>query len=599
MPSAAANAGSRRGKAPAVNAPSSLPGAAAPAPRRLLSLSGAFSTTSRVAPTAKGARPVAPPPPPPPPATHAPALRSPKLGRIAFSTRSLVASSARPTAPYLATPVSGTSASSTRPASALSAARLARHVPASSDATAAAAAIACARVTSAAVREPLERAVIVSPTVSSASLVSPLPPIANGKDHALVVSPRTSHTPLSYLLGGHTAPVRESVVLTLDQLIRAPPPPPVKLEQYAGTGDMALVGLANIGNTCYMAAALQGLASVDVLANYLVRIDERDLNPYSDTKGQLALALAGLLREMHAARGAVSPRAFKREVERWAPHFQGYDQQDAQEFLRFLLDGLATDLARVRYLAHFAVAERDEDALPPHLKACVAWAKYQHRSASAVGDLFAGQLQSTITCLTCGQKSVTFDVFWDLSVPLVVRREPAEPGAGRNGVYGRPVLAPVALEDCLREFARDEELDPNEWYHCPRCQRRERSSKRLQVHRAPPVLVVHLKRFASLRAKLSVPVDFPVNHLDLSVAATAPVPATYKLVAVVQHYGSLAMGHYTATVRRAGDRWFKANDSTVMQVEPGNWATDAYVLFYQADPPWPPPPTPPLPPPLG
>ncbi|KNE71659.1 hypothetical protein, variant [Allomyces macrogynus ATCC 38327] len=445
--------------------------------------------------------------------------------------------------------------------------------------------------------EPLARAVIVSPTVSSASLATPLPPIANGKDH--IVSPRTSHTPLSYLLGGHTAPVRESVVLTLDQLMRAPPPPPINLEQSAGTGDMALVGLANIGNTCYMAAALQGLASVDVLATYLLGIEDADLNPYSDTKGQLALALARLLREMHAARGAVSPRAFKREVERWAPHFQGYDQQDAQEFLRFLLDGLATDLARVRYLAHFAVAERDEDALPPHLKACVAWAKYQHRSASAVGDLFAGQLQSTITCLTCGQKSVTFDVFWDLSVPLVVRREPPEPGVARNGVHARPMLAPVALEDCLREFARDEELDPNEWYHCPRCQRRERSSKRLQVHRAPPVLVVHLKRFASLRAKLSVPVDFPVDRLDLSVAATAPVPAAYKLVAVVQHYGSLAMGHYTATVRRAGDRWFKANDSTVMQVDPGNWATDAYVLFYQADPPWPPPPTPPLPPPLA
>ncbi|KNE71660.1 hypothetical protein AMAG_16215 [Allomyces macrogynus ATCC 38327] len=408
--------------------------------------------------------------------------------------------------------------------------------------------------------EPLARAVIVSPTVSSASLATPLPPIANGKDH--IVSPRTSHTPLSYLLGGHTAPVRESVVLTLDQLMRAPPPPPINLEQSAGTGDMALVGLANIGNTCYMAAALQGLASVDVLATYLLGIEDADLNPYSDTKGQLALALARLLREMHAARGAVSPRAFKREVERWAPHFQGYDQQDAQEFLRFLLDGLATDLARVRYLAHFAVAERDEDALPPHLKACVAWAKYQHRSASAVGDLFAGQLQSTITCLTCGQKSVTFDVFWDLSVPLVVRREPPEPGVARNGVHARPMLAPVALEDCLREFARDEELDPNEWYHCPRCQRRERSSKRLQVHRAPPVLVVHLKRFASLRAKLSVPVDFPVDRLDLSVAATgthllhpirrSSTPLTHSAPSVSPRPGRLQARRRRAALRVAG-----------------------------------------------
>lgn len=33
-------------------------------------------------------------------------------------------------------------------------------------------------------------------------------------------------------------------------------------------------------------------------------------------------------------------------------------------------------------------------------------------------DLFVGQLKSTLICQTCGYKSVTFDPFWDLSLPI-------------------------------------------------------------------------------------------------------------------------------------------------------------------------------------
>ena len=33
-------------------------------------------------------------------------------------------------------------------------------------------------------------------------------------------------------------------------------------------------------------------------------------------------------------------------------------------------------------------------------------------------DIFAGQLKSTLECSTCHYQSITFDMFWDLSIPL-------------------------------------------------------------------------------------------------------------------------------------------------------------------------------------
>lgn len=44
---------------------------------------------------------------------------------------------------------------------------------------------------------------------------------------------------------------------------------------------------------------------------------------------------------------AVNPTALKSQVQKFAPRFMGYNQQDAQEFLRYLLEGLHEDVNRV------------------------------------------------------------------------------------------------------------------------------------------------------------------------------------------------------------------------------------------------------------
>jgi Ubiquitin carboxyl-terminal hydrolase len=45
---------------------------------------------------------------------------------------------------------------------------------------------------------------------------------------------------------------------------------------------------------------------------------------------------------------SVSPRNFKQQLGKFAAQFVGYSQQDSQELLAFLLDGLHEDLNRVK-----------------------------------------------------------------------------------------------------------------------------------------------------------------------------------------------------------------------------------------------------------
>ena len=121
----------------------------------------------------------------------------------------------------------------------------------------------------------------------------------------------------------------------------------MSLEVSNERGARAVVGLSNLGNTCFMNSCLQCVVHIRPLAEYFLdRSYERDLCRTSPMKGQLAKAFGDLILEMYSSspQSSVTPSSVKKVVGKWAPQFSGYSQQDSQEFLRFLLDGLAEDL---------------------------------------------------------------------------------------------------------------------------------------------------------------------------------------------------------------------------------------------------------------
>ena len=54
---------------------------------------------------------------------------------------------------------------------------------------------------------------------------------------------------------------------------------------------------------------------------------------------------------------------------------------------------------------------------------------------------------------------------------------------------------PITLKKCLEAFTRQEELGDEEKYYCSECKKHQLASKKLQIWRLPPILIVHLKRF--------------------------------------------------------------------------------------------------------
>lgn len=346
-----------------------------------------------------------------------------------------------------------------------------------------------------------------------------------------------------------------------------------------------LVGLRNLGNTCFMNSILQCLSHTQPLTDHLLKGSHmKIINSNSSMKGKLTHAFADLIKSMWKPGNtdAVSPHSFKTQIQRFAPRFMGYNQQDAQEFLRFLLEGLHDDLNQVNSKPKYKPCEFD-DSLSHHQNAEKSWKSYLSRDNSLMTDLFVGQLKSMLKCCSCGYTSVTFDPFWDLSLPIP-RKTSSWSGRRSSGADD----SDISIGDCIQIFTKEEVLDGDERPTCDKCKTKRKSTKKFSIQRFPSILVLHLKRFSgfSFRSKLQTNVDFPLTKLDLAEFAADTQEgrsAVYSLYAVSNHSGSTYGGHYIAYCRHPiSKQWHCFNDSRVDEISSSRVrGPQAYILFYE------------------
>uniref|UniRef100_H2L602 Ubiquitin carboxyl-terminal hydrolase n=1 Tax=Oryzias latipes TaxID=8090 RepID=H2L602_ORYLA len=186
-----------------------------------------------------------------------------------------------------------------------------------------------------------------------------------------------------------------------------------------------LCGLSNLGNTCFMNSALQCLSNAPPLTEYFLDDQyEAEINRENPLgmRGEIAEAYADLVKQMWLSRSSyVAPRTFKTQVGRFAPQFSGYQQQDSQELLAFLLDGLHEDLNRVKKKPYLAL--RDAEGREDEIVAKEAWKNHRLRNDSVIVDIFHGLFKSTLVCPVCSKVSVTFDPFCYLTLPLPMKKD--------------------------------------------------------------------------------------------------------------------------------------------------------------------------------
>ena len=125
-------------------------------------------------------------------------------------------------------------------------------------------------------------------------------------------------------------------------------------------------------------------------------------------------------------------------------------------------------------------------------------------------------------------------------------------------------------------------------YQCYFCSEKTKANQEKVFTSLPEVLFLQLRRFKRINGlwkRDDSPVfcnkfiKIPLSHPTKS--SNKPTLVTYRLVSVLNHEGSMATGHYTATVvDRASGRLFLCNDARISHCKRFN-PVSAYALVYQ------------------
>uniref|UniRef100_H3BBL5 Ubiquitin carboxyl-terminal hydrolase 32 n=1 Tax=Latimeria chalumnae TaxID=7897 RepID=H3BBL5_LATCH len=110
----------------------------------------------------------------------------------------------------------------------------------------------------------------------------------------------------------------------------------------------------------------------------------------------------------------------------------------------------------------------------------------------------------------------------------------------------RAQAEPINLDSCLRAFTSEEELGEDEMYYCSKCKTHCLATKKLDLWRLPPILIIHLKRFQFVNGrwiKSQKIVKFPREKFDPSAFLVPRDPALCQQKGVTSRMDDLLEPH--------------------------------------------------------
>ena len=349
-----------------------------------------------------------------------------------------------------------------------------------------------------------------------------------------------------------------------------------------------LVGLNNIGATCYMNATLQCLSNSTKLTVYFLKMFKYEYNNKKKIMSNEYYNVVKNLWDKNNTNRSFSPYSFKEKLSQENPLFKGIQANDSKDLINFLLERFHLELNEPRKdqnsnkVDNYVINQNDQ--LNENKMLNIFIHEFKLKYNSIISHLFYGMIETKSQCQKCRNIKYNFQVYSFLEFPLEqVNKYCFNKGKRQN--YNNNKNPDVDLYECF-EYNRNLELmtGDNQMY-CNICNSTQDALYGTQIYSAPNYLIINLNRGRG--AVYECKVNFPEQLNLLNFITYKKENTVFELYAVISHLGPSSMsGHFVAYCKRRKDenfKWYLFNDAIVSECKNKEEYRNGmpYILFYK------------------
>ena len=187
------------------------------------------------------------------------------------------------------------------------------------------------------------------------------------------------------------------------------------------------IGLSNIGNTCYLNSVLQCLINLPILKDLILNekiiffINRKNKN---SNKGEFIDIFSEIikhrwLKAKDETNNIINPKNVKNILGKIRKDFNSFEQQDANEFLNFVLDELHEELNLKNEKIYIPNPEDNISQINSSEELSnIYWSNSIRRGTSFINSIFSFQLKSILTCQQCKKEKISFETNTNLYLPI-------------------------------------------------------------------------------------------------------------------------------------------------------------------------------------
>jgi len=320
------------------------------------------------------------------------------------------------------------------------------------------------------------------------------------------------------------------------------------------------IGINNLGNTCFINACLQILIHCPLFIYKLIK-NKKLINEKTPTTSNF-LSICNMMLETQEY--SIDISNFKNLLGLNHKLFEGYFQNDSQEFCRILLEDISRELNEIKTKSIYRILN-NSDRISKKLRDEDFHKNFTQREKSIITEIFYAQIVNIFTC-ECKAEIYSFQKILDF--PLLFPEN-----------INRDI---ISINELLKLYFQTEHIDFES--KCERCHKISSHKKEIKISRPPEILILSLQRIDEKQEKLGYKVKFPLildiyPYVDHECGYDRE--CKYNLFGIVNHVGNIDYGHYFSFIKIGNRDWFQFNDHEVNNIKKiSDCSEDVYALFY-------------------